>query len=77
MTWLRTERVLLPGVSVLARLVMQVRAEATNRLYEALAGQVDGGLRSRMEDLLGCRRVSVSPGWIGCGVPRLGRRAGR
>ena len=50
--WLRGERVLLPGVSVLARLVAEVRADAAARLHEALAGQVDVALRARLEALL-------------------------
>ncbi len=50
--WLRGERVLLPGVSVLARLVAEVRADATTRLHEALACQVDVALQARLEKLL-------------------------
>ena len=50
--WLRGERVLLPGVSVLARLVAEVRADAAARLHEVLAGQVDVALRARLEALL-------------------------
>ena len=50
--WLRGERVLLPGVSVLARLVAEVRADAAARLHEALAGQVDVAPRARLEALL-------------------------
>jgi hypothetical protein len=51
-TWLRTARVLLPGVSVLARLVAEVRAEAADRLYQILAGTVQVQLRSRLDGLL-------------------------
>jgi len=44
--------VVLPGVSVLARLVAEVRADAAARLHEALARQVDVALRARLEALL-------------------------
>ena len=37
--WLRSHRVLLPGVSVLARLVARVREATTMRLWETLAGR--------------------------------------
>lgn len=36
MTWLRTNKVLLPGVTTLARLVARVCDEATDRLYDTL-----------------------------------------
>jgi TnpA family transposase len=39
--WLRRERVLLPGVSVLTRLVAQVRDQATADLYEAVGTAID------------------------------------
>ncbi|WP_230855213.1 DUF4158 domain-containing protein [Arthrobacter terrae] len=42
--WLRAERVLLPGVSVLARLVAEVRAMAGDRLYSMLAERVSPDL---------------------------------
>lgn len=50
--WLRTNRVLLPGVSVLARLVAEVRAEAGDRLHVLLAGKVTPELARRLEGLL-------------------------
>ncbi len=57
--WLRAERVLLPGVSVLARLVAEVRAAAVERVHVLLAGAVPVELRGRLEALLvvpaGCR----------------------
>jgi hypothetical protein len=43
--WLRRKRVLLPGVSVLARLVSSVREEAARRAYRSLAQ--GGGRRGR------------------------------
>ncbi len=51
-TWLRSSRVLLPGVSVLARLVSEVRAGAAERAYSALVGKVDRGLAGRLDGLL-------------------------
>jgi len=53
--WLRRNRVLLPGVSVLARQVAAAREAAEARLYEALATaarRVDTGLPSRLVQLL-------------------------
>jgi hypothetical protein len=50
--WLRAERVLLPGVSVLARLVAEVRAEAGDRLHSTLAGKATPELQRRLDDLL-------------------------
>lgn len=57
--WLRRCRVLLPGVSVLARFVSQVRAESASRLYSTIADGVDPELGKRLSALLtvpaGCR----------------------
>ncbi len=53
--WLRRNRVLLPGVSVLARQVAAARGAAETRLHEALAaaaGQIDPGLPARLAALL-------------------------
>ncbi|GAT70050.1 transposase [Planomonospora sphaerica] len=53
--WLRRHRVLLPGASVLARLVVAVRAEATERLHRRLAEAAhrsDPQLPERMRQLL-------------------------
>lgn len=53
--WLRRERVLLPGVSVLARLVSSVREEAAQRAYRTLAQAAAGAdveLPQRLRDLL-------------------------
>lgn len=53
--WLRRQRVLLPGVSVLARLVSTVRDEADLRMYRLLAeaaADADQELPLRLRDLL-------------------------
>jgi TnpA family transposase len=53
--WLRRNRVLLPGVSVLARLVASIRDAAAERMYQSLAGAAaaaDAGLPSRLRGLL-------------------------
>lgn len=69
--WLRRHRVLLPGVSVLARLVVTVRAEAAERLHRTLADaarQADPQLPDRMRALL-----EVLPGQRVSGWERLRR----
>ena len=50
--WLRIQRVLLPGVSVLARLVSEVRTDMSERLYSRLAGRVSTELGQRLDKLL-------------------------
>lgn len=50
--WLRGQRILLPGVSVLARLVSQVRTEMSDRLYSRLAGRVSLELGQRLDKFL-------------------------
>lgn len=53
--WLRRNRVLLPGVSVLARLVASVRGGAAARMYRSLAGaaaDADPELAARLRGLL-------------------------
>ena len=60
--WLRAERVLLPGVSVLARLVAEVRGAADDRLYSVLAGRVSPALGRGLDDLLTVPADSRSSG---------------
>lgn len=50
--WLRSEKVLLPGVSVLARLVSEVRTEMSDQLYARLASRVSIELGQRLDKLL-------------------------
>ncbi|OJF14078.1 hypothetical protein BG844_11705 [Couchioplanes caeruleus subsp. caeruleus] len=50
--WLRERKVLLPAVSTLARLVAQVRAQATDRLYQRLSELVSADQARLLEDLL-------------------------
>ncbi len=50
--WLRAEKVLLPGVSVLARLVAEVRTEANDRLYSMIAARATTELERRLMALL-------------------------
>ncbi|MFD4606843.1 hypothetical protein ACFWOT_01770 [Streptomyces sp. NPDC058440] len=55
MTWLRKNRVLLPGVSVLARQVSEARTVAERRLYEAVAraaSRADPSLAPALAELL-------------------------
>nr|WP_272919183.1 hypothetical protein [Streptomyces sp. SID8352] len=54
-TWLRKNRVLLPGVSVLARQVSEARTAADRRLYEAVARatvRADAALAPALAELL-------------------------
>ncbi|MEO8222646.1 MAG: Tn3 family transposase [Specibacter sp.] len=60
--WLRAERVLLPGVSVLARLVAEVRAMAGDRLYSVLSGRVSPDLGRCLDGLLTVPADSRSSG---------------
>ena len=50
--WLRERRVLLPGVSMLTRLVATVREATTQRLWDTLAAKVDPAQARRLDGLL-------------------------
>ncbi|GAA5065178.1 TnpA family transposase [Thermocatellispora tengchongensis] len=49
--WLRERKVLLPGVTTLARLVAKIRDDTTKRLWGVLEGLLTGGQRSDIESL--------------------------
>jgi hypothetical protein len=57
--WLVEHKVLLPGLTTLARLVASLQAEASEQLSQQIVGGVEVGLRDRLNDLLevhaGCR----------------------
>ncbi len=55
--WLRKRKVLLPGVSTLARLVARIREEQTRRLWAVLDGLLPAGQRYVLDQLL-----EISPG---------------
>lgn len=71
--WLRERRVLLPGVTTLARLVARERDAATLRTWTELAQSASGGQARRLRGLLvvpdGARSLT------GCARPRPSRRA--
>jgi TnpA family transposase len=50
--WLRERKVLLPGVTTLARLVAKVREETTKRLWGVLEGLLTAGQRYVLDQLL-------------------------
>ena len=50
--WLVTEKVLLPGASVLERLIARIRARAGRRLWRALARDVTREQRAQLDALL-------------------------
>lgn len=50
--WLRKRKVLLPGVTTLARLVARVRDAASQRLWDTICGLLAGGQSGMLERLL-------------------------
>jgi hypothetical protein len=79
--WLRRERVLLPGVSVLARLVSTVREDADQRMYRTpwrrRRSVRTWSCRCGCGICWRCRRASGSRSWSGCVRPRGGTRGWR
>ena len=64
--WLRERRVLLPGVTTLARLVARVRDAATQRLWDTLAALLTPDQRRLLELLLEIPEGGGSPIWTDC-----------
>lgn len=50
--WLKSERIVRPGVTVLERAVMAARQEATERTFAALSNQLDAGVRRSLDAML-------------------------
>lgn len=61
--WLRERKVLLPGVSTLARLVSEVRAGANDRLYAVLVDAAGPALIEELEGLLRVEDGSRLTAW--------------
>ena len=71
--WLRERKVLLPGVTTLARLVAKVRDDTTRRLWGVLEGLLTVGQRYVLDQLLEVppgSRVSDLERWRKGPVPR-------
>ena len=72
MTWLRERKVLLPGVTTLARLVARVREDMTHRLWRELEALLTPGQRRVLDRLL-----EVPPGLRVSDLERWRKSPGR
>ncbi len=70
--WLRQRQVLLPGVSVLARLVAKVRDEATSQVWRSLSDSLTSGQAAELDALL-----DVEDGARTCRFDRLRKGPGK
>ena len=73
--WLRTRKVLLPGVTPLVELVAEVRHAAETRLFDQLAGVVSADQAGLLESVLQVPEGSGVRSWT-CGAAVSGPRPG-
>ncbi|WP_040838694.1 DUF4158 domain-containing protein [Nocardia brevicatena] len=66
--WFVRQRVLLSGISVLSRLVTEVRSGEYNRIHALVADAADDGLRAALETLLEVPDGGHVSGWRPCGL---------
>lgn len=69
-TWLLRHKVLLPGITTLAKRVAEIRDEQTQRLYTAVGALVSPEQAGELEQLVQTGEGRACRNWNGCGDPR-------